>query len=169
MELKETAARLSQLCMPDLEEAFAHALHRWGEYCESPIETLLLTAMTFTFSLHDWSLNGDQDWPLYVLRDGANGPPSPEKGIVLVPQCKWSTYRIDFAIFVNRGLRLCVECDGHDFHERTAEQAERDRRRDREMLERLAPVIRFTGREIYRDPFACAPQVINLLAVRLAQ
>jgi very-short-patch-repair endonuclease len=44
-----------------------------------------------------------------------------------------------------------VECDGHDFHERTKEQAERDRSRDRRVQEMGWRMFRFTGSELYRD------------------
>lgn len=56
-----------------------------------------------------------------------------------------------------------VECDGHDFHERTKEQAIRDRARDRAFQAAGIPVFRFTGSEIYNNPFACAREVRNFL------
>ena len=58
---------------------------------------------------------------------------------------------------------LAIECDGHDFHERTKEQAERDRSRDRWMIANGVQVIRFTGREIWRDPEECARQIGSVL------
>lgn len=54
---------------------------------------------------------------------------------------------------------LVVECDGHEFHEKTKAQAARDKSRDRELLLRGIPCMRFTGSEIWKDPFACAYQV----------
>lgn len=64
--------------------------------------------------------------------------------------------RLDFVVhpYVGRTWRIAIECDGHDFHERTAEQAERDRSRDRALTATGWSVLRFTGREIWRDPFA---------------
>lgn len=44
-----------------------------------------------------------------------------------------------------------IECDGHDFHERTKEQAERDRSRDRRVQELGWRIYRFTGSELYRN------------------
>lgn len=55
---------------------------------------------------------------------------------------------------------LVVECDGHDFHERTKEQAAKDRARDRHLLLEGYEVFRFTGSELWRDPWGCAGQVI---------
>ena len=55
---------------------------------------------------------------------------------------------------------LIVECDGHDFHERTKEQAAKDRSRDRASAMLSIDVFRFTGSELWRDPWGCARQVI---------
>lgn len=61
------------------------------------------------------------------------------------------SYRIDFAFFAGFG-KLVVELDGHDFHERTKEQAQRDKSRDRAMTFDGWTVLRFTGSEVFRDP-----------------
>lgn len=60
-------------------------------------------------------------------------------------------------------LRIAVECDGHDFHEKTKDQAQRDKARDRELQALGLRVIRFTGSEIRRDPATCARAVIDLV------
>ncbi len=44
---------------------------------------------------------------------------------------------------------LAIECDGHEWHERTKEQAARDRHKDRRRLARGIPTLRFTGSEIH--------------------
>jgi very-short-patch-repair endonuclease len=56
---------------------------------------------------------------------------------------------------------LVVECDGHDFHERTKEQAAKDRSRDREAQLAGYSVFRFTGSELWRDPWGCAAKVVT--------
>ena len=65
--------------------------------------------------------------------------------------------------FINNGeaYRLAVECDGHDFHERTKEQAARDRSRDRELQDAGVTIYRFTGSEIHNDPIGCAWRAIQ--------
>jgi very-short-patch-repair endonuclease len=60
--------------------------------------------------------------------------------------------------------RLIVECDGHDFHERTKEQAAKDRNRDRIAQQRQMQIFRFTGSEIYRDAWACAGTILEWAA-----
>lgn len=57
--------------------------------------------------------------------------------------------------------RLVVECDGHNFHERTKEQAAKDRARDRWLTSKDYDVFRFTGSELWRNPMACAEQVTD--------
>jgi very-short-patch-repair endonuclease len=74
-------------------------------------------------------------------------------------------YRLDFAIKDhNRRVALAIEADGHDFHDRTPEQAQRDKSRDRALMEIGFPVLRFTGREIRRDPRRCVDDVLANLA-----
>lgn len=56
---------------------------------------------------------------------------------------------------------VAVEVDGHDFHERTKAQASHDRARDREFQRRNLKVFRFTGSDVFRDPMACAIEVVD--------
>ena len=69
-------------------------------------------------------------------------------------------FRVDFVC--GRGLphQVVVECDGHDFHERTKEQATKDKARDRQLLALGFPVMRFTGTEIFMQPLVCALSVV---------
>jgi very-short-patch-repair endonuclease len=62
---------------------------------------------------------------------------------------------------------VAIECDGHDFHEKTKEQARKDKRRDRVFLAEGLPVLRFTGSEIHRDPTAIAKEVGEVLLAEL--
>ncbi|WP_196889880.1 endonuclease domain-containing protein [Aureivirga sp. CE67] len=47
-----------------------------------------------------------------------------------------------------RGVKLCVYTDGHTYHERTEEQAQRDKRIDRKLQELGYNVLRYTGKEV---------------------
>ena len=57
--------------------------------------------------------------------------------------------------------KMIVECDGHDFHEKTKEQAKRDKSRDRTLQSLGLPVYHYTGSEIWKDVFGSASQVIK--------
>lgn len=81
-------------------------------------------------------------------------------------QVKIEKYRVDFLLTVKNNSsgalkRLVVECDGHDFHERTKDQARKDRSRDRRLQELGYTVYRFTGAELYGDPVKCAHDVLR--------
>ncbi len=66
------------------------------------------------------------------------------------------TLRVTFG-----GVPYVIECDGHDFHERTKEQAQRDKKRDRELQAAGYKVFRFTGSEIWRSRGECITKSIG--------
>lgn len=83
----------------------------------------------------------------------------PTGSIWLCDQVAVGRYALDLLLWSHSVL--AIECDGHDWHERTPEQAAHDRRRDRAVLRTGIPTIRFTGREILRNPDGCAIEVID--------
>ena len=112
--------------------------------------------------------------PAHADRLRANG--ENRSKIIIESQVQVGPFRVDFIVsswtygFVFNGAsgwhrgeprwrRLVVECDGHDFHERTKEQAAKDRSRDRALNSEGYDVFRFTGSELWRDPWGCAEQV----------
>ena len=83
------------------------------------------------------------------------------------PQVQIGPYRTDFCFIADcvygEFLLVAVECDGHEFHERTKEQAAHDRSRDRAMTRAGIHVMRFTGSEIHRDAEGCFQEVYDYL------
>lgn len=127
--------------------------------CESPIERLFLCALELEFHLKA------SQTPCPALIG-----PSPDYDFVVQPQYELSTFRVDVAVRRLIGQNdpravpvLVVELDGHEFHERTKEQAQRDKSRDRQLQALGWKVLRFTGTEVYRDPRACALEVVRVL------
>ena len=57
-----------------------------------------------------------------------------------------------------------VECDGHDFHERTKQQAANDRSRDRDLISNGYTVLRYTGSELYRSPYKIGDELAVILS-----
>lgn len=109
--------------------------------------------------------NEKAESPIEVLFLLALSAPKVETPLLVADtQVQVDRYRVDVAIgeagFL--GDPLFVELDGHDFHERTKEQAERDRRRDRWFAMEGLRIVRFTGREVWRDPEACADEAVDL-------
>lgn len=76
------------------------------------------------------------------------------------------TSRPALASFSEGSAHLIVECDGHEFHEKTKDQAEADKARDRTLQTVGYPVFRFTGSRLYREPFACARECLIALLSR---
>lgn len=68
------------------------------------------------------------------------------------------SYRADLYLRCE-GYSLAIECDGHDYHDRTKQQAAYDRSRDRDLLKLDISTIRFTGSEIHHSPDRCAADV----------
>jgi very-short-patch-repair endonuclease len=80
------------------------------------------------------------------------------------PQKMMFRYVLDFAItFWFRGapFHLAIECDGHEFHQKTKEQADRDTARERAISAWGYRVLRFTGRQINADAKACAMEALG--------
>jgi len=115
------------------------------------------------------------DYPLERARYGTRMGGHPQTTAFAEGQVQIAGWRVDFLIhypefslgFDENGdpglARLIVECDGHDFHERTKEQAARDRARDRLAQYEGLPVLRFTGSEIWNDPMAVAEEVLAFM------
>lgn len=86
----------------------------------------------------------------------------------VTPQLEVGRRRIDIAVeyasYDGVYIQLAVECDGHEFHNATFEQAQSDRARDRELLGYGWTTIRFTGSEIVRNPAAAADEVYGAVS-----
>ena len=147
--------------------------------CESPIEELMAAALIFMETpiyfdsgvdrhgsdrtLPDFPVQREYDAEVFLERVGPDG-----EGVLIYPQASVLNYRVDFLIAAKVYeypdiILLVVECDGHDFHEKTKEQARRDKRRDREMLAAGYRVFRFAGSEIHADPDACVEEIRKYL------
>lgn len=132
---------------------------------ESPIEDILGRAVSVSFEmssgfmrLHPCYNGEDLDKFKLLATDG--------HVVFAVPQFQTKRGRIDFVFYMPpfdaHGERfLAVECDGHDFHERTKDQAKKDRSRDRDLQSDGFTVYRFTGSEIWRDPLKCSQQIFD--------
>lgn len=134
---------------------------------DSPIEKLFHTALAAYCRFADGPTRfltiPSQAWPIDRLLAAER-----HSMLILQPQAQLEGWRVDFLIYAwefgrvsgkAQWRRLIVECDGHDFHERTKEQAAKDRGRDREFQLRGYSILRFTGSELYANPLACARQV----------
>lgn len=126
---------------------------------DSPIEYHLLMAMAVG---HSMKSKGFQP----IVLNAGSLPYRDVSCIQIIPQFKVAIFRMDFALVQYNGTllhRICVECDGHEFHEKTPEQAAHDKRKDRELMMAGWPVLRFTGSEIAAGGESCADDVRRAL------
>ena len=126
------------------------------EQCESPIEELFLGGLMAASLRHGDCIEFSEGG----LLAGA---------VPLRPTCyqqvRMGDYRVDFFIIKPspKGVtNIVVECDGHEFHAVSKEQMARDRKRDRYFTSAGYVVLRFTGSEIFADPYHCGYEVVKM-------
>lgn len=168
-----TDQKIAELRTQYTQAAGRHFDHWLRAACESPIEQLFLAQMFASgwgpneepfrnwMHLHrDITALGYRPGSWILAADGACCACVLQLPVTLGP----TTYRIDFAFIGNDGSgnhhRFAVELDGHDFHERTKDQASHDKRRDRALAANGWTVLRFTGSDVYRDPAAVLAEVV---------
>lgn len=79
------------------------------------------------------------------------------------------SYRADFVIDVEYwdGIKkYVVECDGHEFHQKTKEQVQNDYCRERDLTLCGYTVLRFTGSEIVSNTAICAREIYEIIEYR---
>jgi very-short-patch-repair endonuclease len=167
--LDEVIIAQSQQAMIDFRANCCDSINE--SKCESPIEQLM--AAGFLFEQMSNSTDSTVDYRAEPYLQHKNildritpwfDSPGSFDHVYVFPQVLALDYRIDFMVYglvATRLIGVAVECDGHDFHERTKEQAQRDKARDRALLSYGIPVMRFTGSEIFKNPQACALRAIT--------
>jgi very-short-patch-repair endonuclease len=90
-------------------------------------------------------------------------------GVTIKPQTELtisgSVYRIDFVVtWADQTQKLAIEIDGHEFHEKTKQQAARDRARERSIIREGYTIMRYTGSEVFANPRKCVHEVAALIA-----
>lgn len=141
-------------------------LARGEALTQSPVERALFNALVIVGidRFGTVALRGRGEVQLIAFASG-------ERNLIIAPQWRLLDYEIDFMVIGGeRALAavdgvtkpyVAVECDGHEFHEKTKEQASADKRRDREIQKQRVPVFRFSGADIWRDVFECAIEIVS--------
>jgi very-short-patch-repair endonuclease len=147
-----------------------------SKHCESPIEELFFLALVSAASaVHDGALpiiDGSEPAPFEFFNAAA-----------VQPQYVVGRYRVDFKVSVYevdlkdssdlataddgapaehlwKSGSILVEVDGHDFHERTKEQASHDKEKDRALQAAGFKVYRYTGSDIWHRCMDAAVEVV---------
>jgi very-short-patch-repair endonuclease len=84
--------------------------------------------------------------------------------------CKIGNYEPDFIIGIaeEEHLQFVVEIDGFDYHDKTKEQAAKDKQRDRFFLRHGYIPIRFAGTEVYRNAIDCVRETMSIIFETIA-
>lgn len=167
--------RLKKHLAGNLEAWADYQIQMYGEHiwrvldkCESPIEKYMLISLAFmedentsfdTIRLVPATGRKFEELSGRTHRDD-------EQRTWIYPQVAVGRYRVDFLLVVEcfhetKSRFIAIECDGHDFHEKTKRQAGRERAREREIQAAGITVLRFTGSEIFRDANRCASEVMR--------
>ena len=73
-----------------------------------------------------------------------------------------TVYAIDFVVtHPDHSLRLAVELDGHEFHEKTKQQVAKDKKRERMITSKGYRILRFSGYEVVKSPLAVVDEVLR--------
>lgn len=148
----------------ELRDDFLDEVHDLG--LDSPIEQVFAAALLYCLKERSREHFFSQICPIgnNTIEDCLADK---QRGTRIWPQVQIGQYFVDFLI-QDLGQVIIVECDGHEFHERTKHQAEHDKRRDRYFVSRGLSVLHFTGAEIWRGPLVLARSVLDLLNERAA-
>lgn len=126
--------------------------------CESPIEQLMFLALEDLFKHFDLFCDGFI-FNLEVQKEIAFGS---------------AKYRADIYLSIGDERRrmnhnFIIECDGHEFHEKTKKQVRKDRRRERHLMQLGYRVIRFSGSEIFENPDESALEVWKIIKAVISE
>lgn len=123
--------------------------------CESPIEQMLYLPLN---ELANSLINNEYASCASVL---------PQYPI----ECGGKKFRVDFLFQVllkdDYCMKFVIECDGHEFHEKTKEQVRKDKQRERYLMSDNHTLIRFAGSEVYKDPYRCAEEVEDIIGEKI--
>jgi len=123
-------------------------------YCteiKSPIEQIFITA----FELYMKLLKKE-----YILLFAQKPIQIDEK------KCYVADFYFEADEYVNlfqTDKKIVIECDGHQFHQKTKEQVRHDNEREFDLKMAGYEIIRFSGSQIYNEPFKCAEDAYNYI------
>lgn len=131
-----------------VENTFIHEIHKC---CISPIEQIYY----FTYTLMDYDVNEGKRPSMAIL---------PQHKV----EANGNIYYLDFyfdAKTCGYGVdyKLAIECDGHDFHEKSKKQVAHDNERALNLKMAGYDILRFSGSQIYKEPFKCVLQTMNYI------
>jgi very-short-patch-repair endonuclease len=110
--------------------------------CKSPIESMMYLRL--------------KDSQLGTVSNGVI------PGMEIFTQHRVGRYIVDFLVRSD-DVNIVIECDGHNFHEKTKQQVEHDKKRDRYMQTKGYKILRYSGSEIYRGNIDIHSDLMKIL------
>jgi len=173
--IKDLENEALEAVLDEAQSRFTHAVSMWRRFCESPIEEAFGLALTVDMLCLGEQIFGEDVDILCAAPDRfaelkAKGHIGRYRryAAMLVPQAVVGTYRVDFLVYITyneeRIAALAIECDGHEWHNVDKARATADRQRDRELTALGYRPLRFSGSELWRDPFKASHEICTLAA-----
>lgn len=127
------------------ENEFHQSMWARCRFIESPIEQLFYVAMHVVSEINLVKLSVGKEFK-YDSNE-----------LAMIHQWPIDSYRVDYALRQhNENKIVCVELDGHQFHDRDERQRRYEKRRDRFLSVNGFTVLHFTGAEVVKDAYAVA-------------
>ena len=127
--------------------------------CDSPIEKIFLLVMEMYRCTHNVHF---EIYPQYKIQT--------EKGEYIADfLISFSDYYIATGYYPENNIELIVECDGHDFHEKTKEQVKRNNERDLALKKAGYEVLHFSGSQIYNDYVKCVSETAEYFETKIGK
>ena len=129
-----------------------------GRSIESPVEQLFFIAWIFKEHEH-----GPGDFPLFLepqYQDESTGKYKLDFSIDFIQD--FLTIKWDKALKKVEAPKLGIEIDGHIWHEKTKEQVQYHKERERFLIAGGWKLLRYTGSEAFKDPQRCVEETLEL-------
>lgn len=142
------------MLLPLIKEKFYPTI--MCESIKSPIEQIFITAFDFYMSIN----NKEQ---VFLFSQAP---------IFLESKKYIADFLFEEDEFVNKfntKKKIIIECDGHEFHQKTKQQVKHDNEREYDLKMAGYEVIRFSGSQIYNNPLRCAEDTYNYIMKKIEE
>lgn len=130
------------------------------EECKSPIEQIL----AFALSIVSYEKEDANKPTLYLT----------SQKCIEANNCRYyadlyfdTNYILEEGFKACNDLKLVIECDGHEFHEKTKEQVIKGNERDYNLKLSGYEVLHFSGSQIFNEPLKCAFEIFDYIEKRV--
>lgn len=135
----------------------------WEYWKNQYIEDQIQTSLSWFKRIENQTRSPIENIACLYLREFANND-FPPLELEIFPQFKLGNYTVDFLVEHHpTNVNIIIECDGHEFHEKTKKQAGHDKKRDRFFTKRGFYVLRYTGSQICENPLEIIKDVEEIL------